>query len=180
MRFFLLLLLVSCSLPDLQKKSAPQVKYEGRENFTRNEVVAALNLLTLINDWPKLTSKLQAEHKISTELSSQLLYPLRPIWKETVKSTRDEAYTWNRTELRKILKCSKACECFFWYEIIADDQKLRVKFSKDEMQRMFEISKDRKLRSNAKCISSQKKNLPDILAYLKYRIGDYHSNLFVR
>ena len=109
-------LLFSCQ--SKEQKLASSQKGEA-EYFSPTEVIAALNALVAIIDWPQETTQQQKNLSVNLESAKQLMLPLHPLWDEKVSEAAMEMPNWDEAKIQAVVgNCVKTCECDFYQEVL--------------------------------------------------------------
>jgi hypothetical protein len=97
-------------------------------SFPREQVVAASNLLLVIQDWPQSTQELQQRYGIGPVMARRLSLPLHPIWDEKIKQTSGELKQ-NPTALKhEVADCAASCSCDFYRQVLELNPSLMASF----------------------------------------------------
>lgn len=87
--------------------------------FTPQEVIAGLNLMMAIIDWPQDTINLQKNFMVSPEDAKKLILPLHPLWDEKVGEVAAQMSDWDKAKLTHMIsECTKRCDCEFYLAIL--------------------------------------------------------------
>ncbi|MBA2403594.1 MAG: hypothetical protein H0V66_02395 [Bdellovibrionales bacterium] len=111
----LLIIVVSCNSKEAVD---PLVKGET-VYFPPQEVIATLNALVAIIDWPQDTIQHQKNLSVTAESATKLMLPLHPIWDEKVDEVSMEMPNWDKVKITSMIsECAKRCECDFYQEVL--------------------------------------------------------------
>lgn len=87
--------------------------------FATSEVVATLNALVAIIDWPKETLEHQKNLSVDLETARKLMLPLHPLWDEKIAEVAYEMPSWDEKKIKNVVNgCAKKCECDFYKEVL--------------------------------------------------------------
>lgn len=112
----LLLLTISCNSQETKVASSPagEAPY-----FTPTEVIATLNALMAIIDWPTETVSLQKNLAVTPDTAKKLMLPVHPLWDEKVSEMAEQIPGWDQKKIAStIAGCEKKCECEFYQEVL--------------------------------------------------------------
>lgn len=111
-----LFFLVSCQSQENPNPSS--VKAEA-EYFSPEEVIAGMNVLVAIIDWPQDTISQQMNIMVNPDTAKTLILPLHPLWDEKIEEVASQIPTWNKTKSTIVVsECAKRCDCDFYQAVL--------------------------------------------------------------
>ena len=113
---FLLLLTISCNSQET-KVASPQ---QGEAPyFSPSEVIATINALMAIIDWPVDTVSHQKNLSVTPDMAKKLMLPVHPLWDEKISEVAQLISEWDETKIKNTVgECAKRCECEFYQEVL--------------------------------------------------------------
>lgn len=113
---FLILFTISCQSQETQVAS-PQSG--DAPYFSPSEVIATINSLMAIIDWPAETVSHQKNLMVTPEVAKKLMLPIHPLWDEKISEVAQLISTWDQKKIAATVgECAKRCECEFYQEVL--------------------------------------------------------------
>jgi hypothetical protein len=110
-----ILLLVSCQSQEI----TPASNKAGTEYFTPEEVIAGMNALVAVIDWPRETIEYQMNIRITPDEAKTLILPLHPLWDEKIEEVASQIPSWSKTKSSTVVaECAKRCDCDFYQAVL--------------------------------------------------------------
>lgn len=167
----LALFTLSCQSKD-NVASTPQVKEVAY--FSPTEVVATLNALVAIIDWPEDTVSYQKNLSVNLESARKLMLPLHPLWDEKIAEVAAEMHTWDKAKIQGIIdNCQKKCECDFYQEA-HDKNAVLMEDSNPELKKLADLRFQKTKESSLQCLQNMG-SIQNLLKYLKAEQKNYEA-----
>jgi len=142
--------------------------------FTPDEIIATLNVLVAIIDWPQDTIQNQTNLAINPELAHKLVLPLHPIWDEKINEIALQMTSWDKDRINAIAsECVKKCQCDFYQEVLDRNQAIQELAGvdiKDFADRRPPKTKE----SILKCLQTMP-SIQNVLTYLNKEMKSFES-----
>lgn len=113
---FLILFTLSCNSQE-SKVASPQ---QGEAPyFSPTEVIATINALMAIIDWPTETISHQKNLSVTPDAAKKLMLPIHPLWDEKISEVAQMISEWDESKIKNTVgECAKRCECEFYQEVL--------------------------------------------------------------
>jgi hypothetical protein len=142
--------------------------------FAPDEVIATLNVLVAIIDWPQDTLQQQTNLSIDPELARKLMLPLHPIWDEKIDEVALQMPSWDKDRINALPSvCSQKCECDFYHEVLDRNQAIQ-ELAGVEIRDFADRRPPKTKESILKCLQSMP-SIQKVLMYLNKEKQNYES-----
>lgn len=142
--------------------------------FSPSEVIATINVLVAIIDWPQDTLQQQTNLSIDMELARKLMLPLHPIWDEKIDEVALQMPSWDKDRINAIAStCSQKCECDFYQEVFDRNQAIQELAGVD-IGNFAEKRPPKTKESILKCLQTMP-SIQNVLTYLNKEKQNYES-----
>ena len=169
--FILSLLVLSCQSKE-NIASTPQVR--EAPYFNPGEVVATLNALVAIIDWPGETVPYQKNLAVDLEAARKLMLPLHPLWDEKIAEVAAQMHTWDKTKIQGIIEtCQKKCECDFYQEA-HDKNAVLMENSNPDLKKLADLRFQKTKESSLQCLQNMG-SIQNLLNYLRAEQKNYEA-----
>lgn len=87
--------------------------------FSPAEVIATINALMAIIDWPTETIAHQKNLSVTPDRAKKLMLPIHPLWDEKISEVAHLISDWDEMKIKNIVgECARRCECEFYQEVL--------------------------------------------------------------
>lgn len=87
--------------------------------FSPSEVIATINALMAIIDWPNETISHQKNLSVTPDSAKKLMLPIHPLWDEKISEVAQMISEWDQKKIASTIgECTKRCECEFYQEVL--------------------------------------------------------------
>jgi hypothetical protein len=114
--FFLIFLTFSCNSQETKVASSQpgEATY-----FSPTEVIATINSLMAIIDWPLETVSHQKNLSVTPDAAKKLMLPIHPLWDDKISEVAQMISEWDEAKIKTTVgECAKRCECEFYQEVL--------------------------------------------------------------